>query len=169
MDVPLRLVPSESSGGVFAFAEIMSFPGAKMSTQAPKLEKDALASISSVAPTVIAPVAEDGESKQASAPEFPAATTMTTPAATALLTAVLMDSITVPALRLRFATAPLLRCLCCPTSQSIPARTEAALPDPEPSKTLTAIKLAFLAIPYSVPPTVPGKAKGEGEISECNE
>jgi hypothetical protein len=160
MDVPLRLkLPTT----VLVFAEIMCSPGAKMSMHVPKLEKAALESSIPVAPTVIASVAEAGVVEQASASEFPPATTMTTPAATALFTAVFRDSITTCASMLRFATAPFGRGR--PTIQSIPARTLATVPDPEPSKILTAIKLAFLAIPYLVPPTVPGKVK-EGEISE---
>jgi hypothetical protein len=159
MDVPLRL---RLSAIVFARAEIMLTPGAKISTHVPKLEKDALESSLPVAPTVIAFVAEAGDVKQAFAFEFPPATTMTTPAATALFTALLIDSITTGALRLRFATAPFRRG--CPTSQTMPAITEDTVPDPEPSKTLTEIKLVFLAIPYLVPPTVPGKVK-EGKIS----
>jgi hypothetical protein len=159
MDVPLLI---ELPAVVFVFAEVMLLPGAKMSTHAPKLEKYALESSVPVAPTVIAFVAEAGDVKQASAFEFPPATTMTTPAATALFTAVLKDSITTGAPRLRFATAPWGRGR--PTTQSIPAITEATVPDPEPSKTLTEIRLAFLAIPYLVPPTVPGKVK-DGKIS----
>jgi hypothetical protein len=163
MDVPLRL---ELPAIVFVRADIMFTPGAKMSMHVPKLEKDALESAALVAPTVIALVAEAGLVVQASTPEFPPATTMTTPAATALFTAVLTDAITTSASMLRFATAPLGRGR--PTIQSIPARTVATVPDPELSKILTAIKLAFLAIPYLVPPTVPGKVK-EGETSECYE
>jgi hypothetical protein len=161
MDVPLRL---KLPVLVFAFAETMFFPGAKMSMHVPKLY--ALESSSLVAPTVIALVAEAGVVEQASLPEFPAATTMTTPTATALFTAMLTDSITTCASRLRFATALLGRnCDCC-TTKSMPAITDETVPDPVLSKTLTEIKLAFLAIPYFVPPTVPGKVK-EGEISEC--
>jgi hypothetical protein len=157
MDVPLRL---KLSAIVFVFAETMRFPGANMSMHVPKLddlveEKDALESSMSVAPTVIASVAEAGDVKQASEPEFPPAMTMTTPAATALFTAVFTDSITTSASMLRLATAPFGRGR--PTIQSIPARTLAKVPDPVLSKTLTEIKLTFLAIPYFVPPTVPGK------------
>jgi hypothetical protein len=162
MDVPLLI---ELPAVVFVFAEVMPIPGAKISTHAPKLEKYALESSVPVAPTVIAFLAEAGDVKQASAFEFPPATTMTTPAATALFTAVLTDSTTTPASRLRFATAPWGRGR--PTSQSMPAITADTVPDPALSKPLTAIRLAFLAIPYLVPPTVPGKVK-DGKISRCN-
>jgi hypothetical protein len=165
MEVPLRLkLPAK----VLVLAEIMLLPGAKMSMQIPKLdslpeEKYALESSGLVAPTVIALAAEAGDVVQASTFPFPPATTMTTPAVTAPFTAVFTDSITTCASMLRFATAPFGRAR--PTTQSIPARTLAKVPDPEPSKTLTAIKLAFLAIPYLAPPTVPGKVK-ECEISK---
>jgi hypothetical protein len=85
MDVPLRL---QLLTLVFVRAEIMPTPGAKMLMHVPKLEKDALESSLTVAPTVIAFIAEAGDVKQASAFEFPPATTMTTPAATALFTTV---------------------------------------------------------------------------------
>jgi hypothetical protein len=160
MDVPLYDVLPEI---VFVFAEMIFSPGAKMSTHVPKLESSARESSSAVEPTVIALSAEAGECEQAVVFEFPPATTMTTPAATAAFTASLRDLITPGALRLKFATAPFGRD--CPTTQSIPARTVAKVPYPETSKTLTAIKFAFFAIPYSRPPTVPGKGK-EGKISE---
>jgi hypothetical protein len=43
----------------------------------------------------------------------------------------------------------------CLTTQSIPAIIPVPEPLPFEFKTLTAIKLAFLAMPYAVPPTVP--------------
>jgi hypothetical protein len=79
MDVPL-------AGKAWPWAleqETMPTPGAKMSRHVPKLEKDALASFVAVAPTVMASAAEAGEDPQAYVFEFPAATTTTTPAATA--------------------------------------------------------------------------------------
>jgi hypothetical protein len=65
----------------------MSTPGAKISTQDPKLEKPALVSLLSVAATVMALVAEAGDVVQAFTFEFPAATTTVIPAAIALSTA----------------------------------------------------------------------------------
>jgi hypothetical protein len=157
MDVPLLL---ELKLPVFFSAEIMSFPGAKISMHAPKLYT--LESFVPIAPTVIAFVAEAGDVVQASTLPFPAATTMTTPAATASFTAVSRLAYTFGALMLRLATAPFGRGR--PTTQSIPAITEAKEPSPFSLRTLTEIMLTFLAIPYLVPPTVPGKVK-EGKIS----
>jgi hypothetical protein len=88
---------------------------------------------------------------------------MTTPFATALFTALLRDGYTPDAPRLKFATAPFGRGWL--TTQSIPAITPARVPDPFLFKTLTAIKLAFFAIPYNFPPTVPEKVKDDGKIS----
>jgi hypothetical protein len=107
MDVPLL---SKLPVIVFAFADLMPFPGAKMSMHAPKLddlveEKDALESFVAVAPTVIALAAEAGDVVQASTFPFPPATTMTTPSITAPFTAVLMELITTPASMLTFPTA----------------------------------------------------------------
>ena len=104
MDVPLL---SELPVIVFVFADLMPFPGAKKSMHSPKLddlpvEKNALESSVLVAPTVIALVAEAGDVEQASESEFPPATTMATPAATALFTAVLIDPITTAASMLGF-------------------------------------------------------------------
>jgi hypothetical protein len=169
MDVPLL---SKLPVTVFAFADLMLFPGAKISMHSPKLdslpeEKYAFESFSLVAPTVIALVAEAGDVVQASIFPFPPATTMTTPAVTALFTAVLMEVITCSASMLTFATALLERdCDSC-TTKSMPSITAPTVPLPELSKTLTEIKLAFLAIPYFVPPTVPGKLR-EGKITYCN-
>lgn len=72
-------------------AEMMSTPGAVMSTHGPKLEKVASVSLMFEAATVIAADAEAGDVKQASACSLPAATTTVTPASctacTALFTA----------------------------------------------------------------------------------
>ena len=54
-------------------AEMMSRPGAKTSTQLPKFEKDARASLRSLAPTVRAWSTRAGEVLQASWLSFPAA------------------------------------------------------------------------------------------------
>src|SRR3989442_13676660 len=70
-------------------SDVVFTPGAKMSTQGPKLENDAMLSLMSVAPTVSASGALAGEVLQASgAPELPAATAYTTPAAIEFSTAV---------------------------------------------------------------------------------
>ena len=54
-------------------AEVMLEPGAKMSTQVPKLENEARASVLVVAPTVIAAATRAGEVLHALALELPAA------------------------------------------------------------------------------------------------
>jgi hypothetical protein len=54
-------------------AEVIFTPGAKMSRHAPKFEKDARASLESVAPTVMAAVTSAGEVLQALALLLPAA------------------------------------------------------------------------------------------------
>jgi hypothetical protein len=158
MDVPLRL---KFPAIVFVRADIMLLPGAKMSMHDPKLEYDALASFVAVAPTVMALAAEAGDTPQASTFEFPAATATMTPPATALFTAKLRASLRLPPRLMlmtalfepgRFARA---------TTQSIPAITPAQDPLPSEFRTLTAIKLVFLAIPYLVPPTVPKTEKVE--------
>ena len=55
-------------------SDVMLTPGALMSTQLPKLEKEANLSVASVAPTVMALGSLDGELLQALAALFPAAT-----------------------------------------------------------------------------------------------
>ena len=55
-------------------AEVMLWPGAKMSRQVPKFEKLARASVLVVAPTVIAVGTRAGEKLQALALSLPAAT-----------------------------------------------------------------------------------------------
>lgn len=67
--------------------DIISVPGAYTSTQGPTLLKDDLSSVLVVDPTVMADGSEAGEVPQASVFSFPAETTMTTPALTALATA----------------------------------------------------------------------------------
>jgi hypothetical protein len=62
-----------------AQAEVTSFPGAKIVTQFPWLEKEARRSVLSEAATVIAVVAEAGERVQASPFSLPAATTIINP------------------------------------------------------------------------------------------
>ena len=68
-------------------AEVIDTPGAWISTQGPKFENDAFASVFEVAPTVIAEAARAGEAVHASAFELPAATTTTIPAFVNLVTA----------------------------------------------------------------------------------
>jgi hypothetical protein len=73
-------------------AEVIDEPGAYTSTHFPQLLKLDLLSEMDVAPTVKAEAVEAGDvSKQASDALFPAATTMTTPFATAFATDVSND------------------------------------------------------------------------------
>jgi len=70
--VPER-VSVESSAALFA--DTMFAPGANRSMTEPVLENDAIASVLSLAPTVIASVTRAGERVPASSPPLPAATT----------------------------------------------------------------------------------------------
>src|SRR3989441_11045162 len=86
MDVPLMVLVARSP---VSQSDVVFTPGAKISTHGPKLENDAMLSLMSVAPTVSASGALAGEVLQASgAPELPAATAYTTPAAIEFSTAV---------------------------------------------------------------------------------
>jgi hypothetical protein len=85
-------------------ADVMLEPGAKISTQVPKLENDERASELVVEPTVIALETRAGEKLQAFALELPAATANVTPDAMALLTA-LSSELDAPPPKLMFATA----------------------------------------------------------------
>src|SRR5688572_3193411 len=84
IDVPLKVaVPV-----LLAFdADVMAEPGANRSTQVPKFENDARASVLVEAPAVRARGTRAGEPLQALALELPAATANVTPAVMALLTA----------------------------------------------------------------------------------
>jgi hypothetical protein len=97
--------------------------------------------------------AEAGDTPQASTFAFPAATTTWTPAATAFSTASLIGLETRDVPRLMVMTAPFGRFWL--TTQSIASIIPRPDPDPFLSKHLTEIKLAFLAIPYFLAPTVP--------------
>ena len=70
MDVPLIVFVAVSL--VFQ-DEVMLEPGAKMSTQVPKLENEERASVLVVAPTVLADETRAGDAVHASALELPAA------------------------------------------------------------------------------------------------
>jgi len=76
IDVPEMVLICESER---THAAVIWEPGAWMSTHGPWFEKLLLASLLVVAPTVSAKGAEAGEKLQASASEFPAATTVSTP------------------------------------------------------------------------------------------
>ena len=85
-------------------AEVMLWPGAKMSTQVPQLENDARESTDVDAATVIASGALAGDRKQAFVFSLPAATTYVMPSATARATAA-FTALLAPPPRLMLATA----------------------------------------------------------------
>lgn len=88
-------------------ADRMPEPGAKRSRQVPKFEKEDLASVVVVDPTVIALAARAGDELQAFALLFPAATATGTPEFARLLTAV-STAEDAPPPRLMLATAGLM-------------------------------------------------------------
>src|SRR5690606_4881493 len=100
MDVP-EIVLAASSPSIQA--EVISWPGARMSTQSPQLDHGGGTSSESVAPTVIVLGSEAGEMSQASEPSLPAATAKVTPASMASATTSLSAWLKVPP-RLMFAT-----------------------------------------------------------------
>jgi len=69
IDVPLKVVEPPPLR-----AEVMSRPGPKRSTQVPVFEKEARASLRSLAPVPIACLTRAGDEPQASLLSFPAAT-----------------------------------------------------------------------------------------------
>src|SRR5690606_2809353 len=101
-----------------------------------------------------------GEIKLTSPPLLPAATARKTPASTAAAAAALMAS-DLPPPRLMLPTVPLghspeaTRCGASFATNSSPAITDDAVPDPPALSTLTANSLVFLATPYVLPPIVP--------------
>ena len=132
--------------------EVMLLPGAKMSRQVPKFEKDARASVVVVAPTVLAAATRAGEVVQASVFELPAAMAYETPELIELLTAVSSAELAPPP-RLMFATErPATRF---DVTQSTPAITPEFDPEPWQLRTRTACSVTCLATPYVVPPVVP--------------
>ena len=121
----------------------MEEPGAKMSTQVPKFEKDERASVEVVEPTVMAAATRAGDCVHASALLLPAAMEYVTPELMELLTAV-SSAEDAPPPRLMFATAGLMWLA---VTQSTPEMTPEVEPDPEQSSTRTALKSALLATP----------------------
>ena len=101
MDVPESMTVSVEDRWP---AERMLTPGAKMSSNVPKLENDARESLDAVAPTVMAEGSDAGENVLASRRLLPAATTMVMPSATALATARFSEVFRLPP-RLMLATA----------------------------------------------------------------
>src|SRR6266542_3314128 len=131
--------------------EVMLTPGAKMSTQVPKLENEARLSLMSVAPTVIAAGTRAGLKLQALALLLPAAMAYVTPELIELATA-LSNVVSMPPPRLMLATAGVTLLA---VTQSMPAATCAVVPLPLQFRTRTATSCTPLATPYCDPPTVP--------------
>merc|ERR1719226_164278 len=102
MEVPLKLLVPVSE---VCDKDTTSLPGAQMSTQVPKHEKEERASVEVVLPTVIALGTYAGENPQASALELPAATTPVTPEFVAASTASRMPATTPLPPKLMLATA----------------------------------------------------------------
>mmetsp|Transcript_16364 Transcript_16364/g.41159 ORF Transcript_16364/g.41159 Transcript_16364/m.41159 type:complete len:232 (-) Transcript_16364:30-725(-) len=137
-------------------ADWMRDPGAKMSTQGPKLLQEGLLSNSSIAPTVITSGMYAGAYPQASLPLLAAATTTGMPALTARSTTVCMNMVVSsrfpPELALMIAgLSPLA------ITQFTPCANIHHAPDPRPvdsltSRTLTEWSVTPLATPYRWPP-----------------
>jgi hypothetical protein len=83
IEVPLKIAKLVSDN---QFADVISSPGANISTHLPKLEYVDFAVALEIAPTVIAAGALAGEIEHASIFSFPAATTTRIPALIALFT-----------------------------------------------------------------------------------
>src|SRR3712207_9173664 len=126
-----------------AHAEVLEEPGAKMSTQVPKFEKEERASLEVVEPTVIAAAVRAGETLQAFWFSLPAATAKTTPALIAPLTAE-SSAEDAPPPRLMFATAGSTR-FC--ATQLTPEMTPEVVPEPWQLSTRTARRLTLFATP----------------------
>jgi hypothetical protein len=101
IDVPERLALAVFDAGL---AETIDTPGAWMSTQVPKLENDARASLASVAPVTIPSPTPAGEPPQPLAPSLPEAIAVLTPSLIMLRTAVFRAVLAEPP-RLMLATA----------------------------------------------------------------
>src|SRR6266545_1688978 len=127
IEVPLMVLVAVS---LVIQDEVMLTPGAKMSTQVPKLENEARLSLMSVAPTVIAAGTRAGLKLQALALLLPAAMAYVTPELIELATA--LSNVV-----------------------SMPAATCAVVPLPLQFRTRTATSCTPLATPYCDPPTVP--------------
>src|SRR6266511_45284 len=148
IEVPLMVLVAVS---LVIQDEVMLTPGAKMSTQVPKLENEARLSLMSVAPTVIAAGTRAGLKLQALALLLPAAMAYVTPELIELATA-LSNVVSMPPPRLMLATAGVTLLA---VTQSMPAATCAVVPLPLQFRTRTATSCTPLATPYCDPPTVP--------------
>merc|ERR1719354_285802 len=148
VDASLLFIPDDS----------MFTPGAYMSTQFPTDDMLASASNSSIAPTVSALVALAGELLQASyvGPSLPAPVTTMTPASFAIvLTASFNMQFFSPDNAIMTTAGMFGYFSTCSATYSIPERISERAPSPLSSRTFTGTKLAPLATPYVIPPTVP--------------
>src|SRR5262249_37712653 len=134
-----------------AHADVMFWPGAKMSTTLPKFENDARASLIVLAPTVIAAETRAGDELAALVFEFPAAIAYVTPELIEFCTAVSSAVETPP---------PSL--LCAPpglrwprVTKSTPAMTPELVPAPWQFSTGRAKKRPDFPPPNGEPPIVP--------------
>src|SRR5262245_3735022 len=140
MEVPLIVLVAVL---LVAQVDVMLDPGAKMSTQVPKLENDDRASVLVVEPTVMAAGTRAGDELQAFALEFPAATAKVTVRAMAPLTAE-SSALLAPPPRLMLATAGRTRLF---ATQFTPAITPELLPEPLQLSTRTGCSRTALATP----------------------
>src|SRR5690606_24778849 len=124
-------------------AEVISEPGANMSTHGPMLENEERTSVDVVDATVMTSDTRFGEPRQASELALPAATAKKTPAAIPALTALSMAGLAPPP-RLMLATAGRRRLA---VTHSTPAMTFDTGPAPEQPSTRTGCKMACLAVP----------------------
>ena len=132
-------------------AETMAEPGAKMSTQLPKLENDARASLLVVAPTVIASPTRAGEEFARVGVGVAGGDRVGDPGGDRVATAV-SSALDAPPPRLMLATAGLTRFA---VTQSTPAITPDVDARSAAAQHANANRRTPLATPYVDPPTVP--------------
>jgi len=133
---------------------VISDPGAFTSTHVPKLEKEDRESITVVAPTVMALIADAGDFVHASVRSFPAATTTVIPELTSLSTASFKDvDLFPPILKLRTACVIGFG-FAGERTQSSAAITPETDPLPAQFNKRIGTIVAFFAIPYLVPAAV---------------
>jgi len=133
-------------------ADMMLLPGAKVSTQVPKLEKLERASVLVLEPTQMPKGADAGEVLQAFALLLPAATTITAPARWAPSTASLDAWLKPPPKDMEPTRAPARW----PT-QLTPAMTPVVEPDPVRPSTFTATTGERRETPCGLPAAVPAQ------------
>ena len=133
--------------------DVMSTPGANMSTQEPKLENAARVSVRSVAPTLTTPNADAGEPKHASRSSFPAATATKIPSSTARVEAAFTAASSGPP-RLMLSTAGSPDWWSATTQSSPATRVSEVMPVIQ-LNTRTGVIETPLATPHVVDPRMP--------------